>query len=808
MTRGLLRQADNLSDIESQNETGGIEDDDDDGWADPESQSPPKSFASQSQFPEAPEDLGPHDPHPYAYKKRATRRSSSQRQSKNRWNRRTDPRHKRSNSHRVSTRDHDNDGSDSGIERTQPRRRMVSKTSGQKRSSNVTRRLHRRSNALTNDVYDTEERNLQASFRSDSEWSSREGSSCVPTHGMTEFLDSSSGPSPWRQTARSRAAADREQITSRKQRFLDTDAENVTSLSSSNSGQERPKKRSRRGRQNPTVVDTCPSTLTDNYDQRQSLKDLQQVLFSSLLPRSSIENNDLIQLEPCESSAEVLFQQLKDCYPGPGCQRLLHNIVSNYESNHLDADRSTCTIFSTFYSLLSTGPQTLQMLLSTKRESLSSHICMLASILRLLPPGAKYLTENDGIIFQLFSPINFKHFIDSLFVQAVDSLYSLFLPEAWALSITDPAPYLRELKPLFSALQQHLHLTERLCKCLAEKLECQRWFVATDEAKPFVSCVDPDLWSEFVLFGKRSPEPMPQNIRLRSFRKSLPRCEIDAVWCILAYLSSIQQKLDDPPIYSWKMVTRLLYGGVLAREDSTLSLPPCEAQLSCAAYEIRLLSQLVKADSFGQLPQDDKRVTDLIARMLQLEADGVEFDVKRNVFQYNKRMKKDARDFWASAANTTVESLLQPPSGPRTISDEAASDGQGNVFFGQPLMLPSSAITRACMCLLAAWISKVPPQKKPRQKRLTKELSEFLTTITTATLCFVFTTRRQSRYRGPNGGGGFGVNIECALAWVDEADCFEELYWIDPTQNIQLQESRVQFCSEAVISRGVDSCQV
>ena len=57
------------------------------------------------------------------------------------------------------------------------------------------------------------------------------------------------------------------------------------------------------------------------------------------------------------------------------------------------------------------------------------------------------------------------------------------------------------------------------------------------------------------------------------------------------------------------------------------------------------------------------------------------------------------------------------------------------------------------------------------------------TTNTTATLCFVSTTRRQARYRGPNGGGGFGVNIECALAWVDEADCFEELYWIDPTQN-------------------------
>jgi hypothetical protein len=156
----------------------------------------------------------------------------------------------------------------------------------------------------------------------------------------------------------------------------------------------------------------------------------------------------------------------------------------------------------------SLGARTIQEVLVTDSAHLNRHVRCLALCVRSLCLNDDCEHEQDlPVVFNLSER---DHFLVSLMVQLLDTLFSLFLPFAWG---RDNGSYkhrvISDLIPLRDALSCHVNSVECACRCIVQWLPCQEWRRGADDRRAFISSVDPIVWKEQLEFG--TPPKAPES---------------------------------------------------------------------------------------------------------------------------------------------------------------------------------------------------------------------------------------------------------------------------------------------------------
>jgi hypothetical protein len=523
---------------------------------------------------------------------------------------------------------------------------------------------------------------------------------------------------------------DRIPIADRMQRFLDANEGGGLNFSPESIGNR--EKSQRRIRQNrPGArgrnVDSH-GTRSENISRRAvsvspaEEQGVNPVELFSLLDDAPDRPVDQRQVQPpCEKTLPDLCQFLIENFPDSSCANVLDAIVAKATTSISEGSENSTLVFTTILQVLHChGKATLQELVSAESASLDVHVSLLATPLRLLQLGANSnLTLADGVVFEIFSPGRGDRYIDFMVIQTVEAVFSLVHPSAWALKIKSPRKMLRALEPLRDALGEHVHVVERASRCLEQELEPQKWRCVRNGEHVFVSSLNPDSWLAFLESG--TPRPESGTLRSSGFQKEIPRCEVNAMWSLLAYLScSTKPILEENGVHRWQLISKIFTRSVLAGSP-TESLPPCESQLEICAGELKHLTSLLLSGALDCLPGRDSILVNLVRRSLLLQGDAFLYDEDSRMAAYpsikdEKAEKKFMVKLWEKIGDETITvGAAQGRSADfgRALSIQKVACS----FMGQPLVLPSSWITRCCLALLSAWTQRVPV-KKARLSRL------------------------------------------------------------------------------------------
>jgi hypothetical protein len=522
---------------------------------------------------------------------------------------------------------------------------------------------------------------------------------------------------------------DRIPIADRMQRFLDANEGGGLDFSESIGNLEKTQRRVRRNRPSARERNADSHvTGSDSISKRPvsvspaEEESVNPVELFSLLDDAPDRPVEQCQVQPpCENTMPDLCQFLVENFPNCICANVLDAIVAKAAASISEGSENSTLVFKTILKVLHChGKATLQELVSAESASLDVHVSLLAAPLRLLRLGVNSsLTPEDGVVFEIFSPGRCGRYIDFMVIQTVEAVFSLVHPSAWALKIKSPRKILRALEPLRDALGEHVHIVERAIRCLEQELEPQQWRCVRNGEHVFVSSLNPDSWLAFLDSGT----PLPESGSLRSlgFQKELPRCEVNAMWSLLAYLSSSTKPvLEEKGVHRWQLISKIFTRSVLAGSP-TEPLPPCESQLAICAGELKHLTSLLLSGALDCLPGRDSILVNLIRRSLLLQGDAFLYDEDSRMAAYpsikdEKAEKRVMVKLWEMIGDETITvDIAQGRSAEfgRTLSSQKVACS----VMGQPIVLPSSWITRCCLALLSAWTQRVPV-KKARLSRL------------------------------------------------------------------------------------------
>jgi hypothetical protein len=557
----------------------------------------------------------------------------------------------------------------------------------------------------------------------------------------------------------SHAPRERPPISDRMQSFLDANSGNGITWAESpqrdgpleNSNQQRTRLQNRGGRQ-LRMEDGRQNTQQRRHGRdRQSLEDVDRLpnagegedqnaesatisaenLYSQLRNRED-RTHVVVVLNPTptEKGVSGLCGDLREYYPNypQRCIVALQGICSHFNEYSQQPTTTVVTFFKTVLQLLQThGSLTLQELLTSESPILPLHIRLLVECLHALELRLDAsLAPSDGLVHELFST-NRRHLIGFLVLQLVDSAYSAVHPEAWALKVKNRSRVLQTLSPLRDALAKVTSLTEAGCRSIMEDLGCQQWRRGHSANHVFVSSVDPDAWKALLSSGIHSQAP--QNVRLSAFDKQLPRCEVEALWKLLAYFGAPKSSEEGKHFVRWKLISKLLSGGVLAgQSDQSIDrLSPSESQLVSCEREIGYLVSLLSTGSLDSVPGTDSVIINLIRRAITLQVDDYMGNAGSRVACYPAiNDKKSERKLIGNLWKATHPLRFMDSTSVRTESCSVfeiwqSFDSIPDSSAIQSLVLPSSLILRRCISLLPAWIQCVPA-KKVRQSRLAKSI--------------------------------------------------------------------------------------
>lgn len=521
---------------------------------------------------------------------------------------------------------------------------------------------------------------------------------------------------------------DRIPIADRMQRFLDANEGGGLNFSPESTGNrdkgQRRVRRNRAGARERNV--NSRGTGIDSTSKRPDSvrpaeeEDVNPVELFSLLDDAPDRPVEQCRVQPpCEKTMPDLCQFLIENFPDSSCANVLDTIVAKAAAYTTEGSENSTLVFTTILTVLHChGKATLQELVSVESASLGLHVSLLATPLRLIRLGVNSnLTPASGVVFEIFSPGRCGRYIDFMVRQTVEAVFSLVHPSAWALKIKSPRKFLRALEPLRDALGGHVHLVERASRCLDQELEPQRWRCMRNGEHVFVSSLNPDSWLAFLDFG--TPLPASGALRSLGFQKELPRCEVNAMWSLLAYLScSTKPILEEKGVHRWQLISKIFTRSVLAGSP-TEPLPPCESQLEICAGELKHLTSLLLSGALDCLPGRDSILVKLIRRSLLLQGDAFLYDEDSRMAAYpsikdEKAEKRFMAKLWEKIGDETITvDIAQGRSAGTALSSEKVACS----FMGQPIVLPSSWITRCCLALLSAWTQRVPV-KKARLSRL------------------------------------------------------------------------------------------
>ena len=203
------------------------------------------------------------------------------------------------------------------------------------------------------------------------------------------------------------------------------------------------------------------------------------------------------------------------------------------------------------------------------------------------------------------------------------------------------------------------------------------------------------------------------------FKNNLPRCEVQALWSILAFVAatdgwSVVTSSDADAC--WRFASKLVLNGTRASKtsfeptDNCQPLPPSPAQLDCCQTEISFLTSILRASEATKWEKHDTVVVEIFKRAFDLQADEYTLDghLIANVLPFSENQKnemKNVRRLWGSLENVSSKDSSEVGGNLEAGNETVAT------LYGQPAMLPSSLISRQCLSLLWAWVQKIPAKK-------------------------------------------------------------------------------------------------
>ena len=397
------------------------------------------------------------------------------------------------------------------------------------------------------------------------------------------------------------------------------------------------------------------------------------------------------------------------------CSTSLDRLIDTLNSDSDIEPQNRILIWRTLLGSLRSekGRKTIQeMLAEGQTDELSVHVKLLVATLSLmLKVKERSQSLIDKSASNIFNPCASAFFLGMVVHQFVEAILSLLFPSAWGLrEIPDWAKHMKDMNTLLSALSLHENMIERTCQCILEELQIQQWRVASDGDHVYLSGVDSAVWSAFLDDMTTVKVLKPTTTRYSCIGQNLPRCEVDAIWGVLAFVVSSEQKASTNGVSMWQLLADILLRGTLVHSDS--DMPPSPLQVQECQWEINHLSDLVP--KLQGVSYKDSFLTNVVKRcaligtyleqQMSLLPEVVQHGINSSFEKVSGRIKKMfvLDDSMASASGITgmngnVASGLMIPPGEHPVE----------VTF----LLPSSGIHRQCLALFCEWIGRLPPKK-------------------------------------------------------------------------------------------------
>ena len=387
----------------------------------------------------------------------------------------------------------------------------------------------------------------------------------------------------------------------------------------------------------------------------------------------------------------------------------LANLASVCLSNAFSENPKALRIFTSLWKCLQKyGTRTLQYFVARRSglKDLSQFVKLHVAILH----AAASLNEGQrSDVSETTRPVMLADYVEFLVLQLTDSMLSALLPEAWGLRITKTMQVLKHLDPLRSALGRHCNLLESFARCLVKKLPSQQWYLTPEKTSAYISCIDPVWWSEFLCHGSNPKEPDTSTLRYRELTVSLPRSEIDAVWALLGYGGLERMEIQEAAPCTRKLISFLFSSGSLHCDAKHSTLPPSSVQTGTCAAELRNVSSLLWAKSVDGLTIKDSFLTNLIKHSVTIAAENVAGVEKARIalfpaFERSSgdwpKLKRFRKQFCRG-----VDHKITLRFDATVISDIVSTS---HTFLGQEEYLPSAGMLKNGLELFLAWQSILP----------------------------------------------------------------------------------------------------
>ena len=480
-------------------------------------------------------------------------------------------------------------------------------------------------------------------------------------------------------------------------------------------------------RQGVSKEDRAPQSVTPTA----TIDETKVFLFSSLLDRRSKISSTTLPDCSRPSSLMSVCARIQSRPSNVVLQKTLDEVCAWFDDDNAYTPTDASLAFQTILDLLLNGGTTsLQDLVSSESPALHYFIGALVAIFGLFRRNVHhFLTPDDGVLFESFGKDSCNVFIDFCVMQFVDTVMSLFQPRAWALQIRDVRNVLRQIEPLRNELAMHMHLTERVCEQMLVKLPPQEWRCVREGENVFVSSINPDDWE--VLLTNGVPPHKSTTARFEAFEKVLPRCEVDAIWCSLAYFASIETSVSSSDSNRWCLLSHVFFKGSLYIDENAAPIPPELEQVKAAIDDLKNMTFLLLSGVLGPLPRRDNFLIDVIKKALMLEADYImSNDSSHEIRQPSTQRKQGLDSLALLREDLTFDSSMMATGNFNSFINELCTTNFSDMGTKQQFPLPSSHLLRCCLALLLVWKKQIPFDKAKRLQCFGNAVKSFAKQIT------------------------------------------------------------------------------
>jgi len=222
-------------------------------------------------------------------------------------------------------------------------------------------------------------------------------------------------------------------------------------------------------------------------------------------------------------------------------------------------------------------------------------------------------------------------------------------------------------------------------------------------------------------------------VRYQSFKKSIPRCEIETLWLLLGFCADAPVLAADGPKYRWQLIASLFGNdtGVLSKDyfesrstEETNKLPPDKDHVTQCQEEMMRFAVLVSSTALNPLPDSDSFLMKMVQKCLLLQAHEYRFSSCAGTSEVLCNLDVTDR---TRLSQTWKASHLMKSNAVNALqfTCHAEQNGDGRTTGRMTSLLSLSSLVECCVNLSMTWIQQVP-KKKARRSRLIQSLQKLV----------------------------------------------------------------------------------